>query len=286
MITLHGRLDMPDSHPLYDAYPEIPLVSISDSQRRPMPKSANWLATIKHGLAPAVCPFDPEGGEYLAFLGRISPEKRPDRAIEIAKAAGLKLRIAAKVDNADLEYFKTIIEPMLDDPLIEFIGEINEGEKRGFLGKARALLFPIDWPEPFGLVMIESMSAGTPVIAWRNGSVPEVISDGVSGVIVDSIESAVAAVRTVSAMSRASVRAEFERRFTAERMAHAYLAAYRTLLERASANVLPLASAGTLRDMPAFNPSRPRAARLCSTGQHVHDLLFGHAGQGGVVQRI
>jgi glycosyltransferase involved in cell wall biosynthesis len=260
LITLHGRLDMPDSHPLYDAYPEIPLVSISDSQRRPMPKSANWLATIKHGLAPAFCPFDPEGGDYLAFLGRISPEKRPDRAIEIAKAAGLKLRIAAKVDNADLEYFKTIIEPMLDDPLIEFIGEINEGEKCGFLGKARALLFPIDWPEPFGLVMIESMSAGTPVIAWRDGSVPEVISDGVSGVIVDSIENAVAAVRTVSAMSRAGVRAEFERRFTAERMVHAYVAAYRVLLDQSSANVLPLASAGTLRDMPAFNRSRLHAA--------------------------
>ena len=235
LITLHGRLDMPDASPLYEAYPEMPLVSISQAQRRPMPACANWLATIKHGLAASVCPFGPEGGDYLAFLGRISPEKRPDRAIEIAKLSGLKLRIAAKVDNADLEYFKTMIEPMLDHPLIEFIGEINEDEKREFLGNARALLFPIDWPEPFGLVMIESMSAGTPVIAWRGGSVPEVIADGVSGVIVDSIAGAVAAVRTVSELSRAGVRAEFERRFTAERMALAYVAAYRTLLARREA---------------------------------------------------
>jgi glycosyltransferase involved in cell wall biosynthesis len=171
---------MPDAFPLYEAYPEMPLVSISDWQRRPMPDCANWLTTIQHGLGPEVCPFDSEGGDYLAFLGRISPEKRPDRAIEIAKLVGLKLRIAAKVDNADLGYFKATIEPMLDHPLIEFVGEINEGEKREFLGKACALLFPIDWPEPFGLVMIESMSAGTPVIAWRNGSVPEVIFDGVN----------------------------------------------------------------------------------------------------------
>ena len=159
---------------------------------------ANWLTTIKHGLGPGICPFDPEGGDYLAFLGRISPEKRPDRAIEIAKLSGVKLRIAAKVDNADLEYFKTTIEPMLDHPLIEFIGEINEGRSANFSASARALLFPIDWPEPFGLVMIEAMSAGTPVIAWRSGSVPEVITDGVSGVIVDSMEGAVAAVPIVS----------------------------------------------------------------------------------------
>jgi glycosyltransferase involved in cell wall biosynthesis len=260
LITLHGRLDMPDALPLYEAYPEMPLVSISQAQRRPMPACANWLATIKHGLAPSVCPFDPEGGDYLAFLGRISPEKRPDRAIEIAKLSGLKLRIAAKVDNADLEYFKTTIEPMLDHPLIEFIGEINEGEKREFLGNARALLFPIDWPEPFGLVMIESMSVGTPIIAWRRGSVPEIIADGVSGVIVDSIESAVAAVRTISQMSRTGVRAEFERRFTAERMALAYVGAYRALLARRATLLHP--SGATLRAAPAFNVERqPTAAK-------------------------
>ena len=173
----------------------MPLVSISNAQRLPMPANANWLATISHGLPSRVCPFDPEGGAYLAFLGRISPEKRPDRAIEIAKRAGMPLKIAAKVDVADFTYFKAEIEPLLDHPLIEFIGEINESQKCQFLGKARALLFPIDWPEPFGLVMIEAMSAGTPVIAWRNGSVPEVLSDHVSGVIVDLLDAAVAAVR-------------------------------------------------------------------------------------------
>ncbi|VFU09516.1 glycosyltransferase family 4 protein [Methylocella tundrae] len=235
LITLHGRLDLPDAHPLYKAFPEMPLVSISDSQRLPMPKCANWLATIQHGLASHICPFDSEGGDYLAFLGRISPEKRPDRAIEIAKKSGTKLKIAAKVDAADLEYFKNLIEPMLDHPLIEFIGEINEDQKCEFLGRARALLFPIDWPEPFGLVMTESMSAGTPIIAWRNGSVPEVITPGVSGVIVDSVDEAVAAVETATRMSRAGVRADFERRFTAEKMARSYIAAYRSLLAMAPA---------------------------------------------------
>jgi glycosyltransferase involved in cell wall biosynthesis len=168
----------------------------------------------------------------LAFLGRISPEKRPDRAIEIAKRAGVPLKIAAKVDDADLTYFKAEIEPLLDHPLIEFLGEIDERQKCEFLGKARALLFPIDWPEPFGLVMIEAMSAGTPVIAWREGSVAEVVTDRVSGVIVESIEAAVAAVKESATMSRAAVRAEFERRFTVERMARAYVDAYHLLLAR------------------------------------------------------
>ena len=171
----------------------------------------------------------------LAFLGRISPEKRPDRAIEIAKRAGIPLKLAAKVDAVDIAYFKTEIEPVLDHPLIEFIGEIGETQKSEFLGNARALLFPIDWPEPFGLVMIEAMSAGTPVIAWPNGSVPEVIADGVSGRIVDSIEAAAGAARQAAYMDRRKVRAEFERRFTAEEMAGAYIAAYRLLLARAPA---------------------------------------------------
>jgi glycosyltransferase involved in cell wall biosynthesis len=165
LSTLHGRLDLPDALPLYQAYPEMPLVSISNAQRRPMP-DANWLATIPHRLPPHVCPFNSVGGGYLAFLGRIAPEKRPDRAIEVAKRASLPLKIAAKVDAAELSYFKTKIEPLLDHPLVEFIGEIGETQKAAFLGNARALLFPIDWPEPFGLVMIEAMSAGTPVIAW------------------------------------------------------------------------------------------------------------------------
>ena len=216
LVTLHGRLDLPDALPLYRAYPEMPLVSISNAQRRPMPPNVNWLATIPHGLMPRVCPFDPEGGSYLAFLGRISPEKRPDRAIEIAKRAGIPLRIAAKVDAVDSAYFKTEIEPLLDHPLVAFIGEIGETQKAEFLGKARALLFPIDWPEPFGLVMIEAMSAGTPVIAWPNGSVPEVVTDGVSGRIVDSIDAAAKAAQQAAQMDRRQVRAEFERRFTAE----------------------------------------------------------------------
>ena len=235
LVTLHGRLDLSDALPLYEAYPEMPLVSISDAQRRPMPPNANWLATIPHGLGPHVCPFNPVGGGYLAFLGRISPEKRPDRAIEIAKRAGIPIKLAAKVDAADAAYFKTEIEPLLDHPLVEFIGEIGETQKAEFLGKARALLFPIDWPEPFGLVMIEAMSAGTPVIAWPNGSVPEVIVDGVSGRIVDSIEAAAEAAQEAAYMDRSKVRAAFERRFTAERMANAHIAAYRSLLSRDSA---------------------------------------------------
>jgi glycosyltransferase involved in cell wall biosynthesis len=230
LVTLHGRLDLPDALPLYKAYPEMPLVSLSQAQRRPMPANANWLATVPHGLVSHVCPFDSKGGSYLAFLGRIAPEKRPDRAIEIAKRAGIRLKLAAKVDAVDLEYFETEIEPLLDHPLVEFIGEIDETQKCEFLGMARALLFPIDWPEPFGLVMIEAMSAGTPVIAWRNGSVPEVVTEGVSGRIVDSIESAVEAVQQAACMDRRKVRAEFESRFTAAQMARAYVAAYRSLL--------------------------------------------------------
>ena len=180
-----------------------------------------------------MCPFHPNGGDYLAFLGRISPEKRPDRAIEIAKRAGVPLKIAAKVDKADQDYFEEVIRPLLDHPLVEFIGEVNEHEKSSFLGNALALLFPIDWPEPFGLVMIEAMSAGTPVIAWRHGSVSEVIEDGMSGVVVDSIDQAVSAVDRVRAMSRERVRGCFEARFTAARMASNYVAAYKTLLSGA-----------------------------------------------------
>jgi glycosyltransferase involved in cell wall biosynthesis len=234
VITLHGRLDLPDFLPVYNAYPEMPLISISMNQRQPMPKFCNWLANIPHGLGADICPFDSEGGDYLAFLGRISPEKRPDRAIEIAKRANVRLKIAAKVDNSDFSYFKTQIEPLLDHPLIEFIGEINEQQKSQFLGQARALLFPIDWPEPFGLVMIEAMSAGTPVIAWSNGSVPEVMRDGLNGFIIDSIEAGVAAVRRLDGLDRKTVRADFEARFTARRMAKDYVAAYRLLLAGAA----------------------------------------------------
>jgi glycosyltransferase involved in cell wall biosynthesis len=229
LTTLHGRLDLPDYFPAYEAFPHMPLVSISESQRLPMPSGVTWAGTVYHGLPAEVCPFNAKGGDYLAFLGRISPEKRPDRAIEIAKRTGIPLKIAAKVDKADQDYFTEVIEPLLDHPLIEFIGEINEHQKCDFMGNARALLFPIDWIEPFGLVMIESMSAGTPVVAWRCGSVPEVIEDGVSGVIVESMDEAVAAVAKVSRFDRREVRAYFESRFTARRMTEDYVAIYQAM---------------------------------------------------------
>lgn len=230
LVTLHGRLDLPDFRPIYEAFPSMPLVSISNAQRAPMPAHTNWLATVHHGLPPAAYQFNEKGGDYLAFLGRISPEKRPDRAIEIAKKAGMRLRIAAKVDPVDEGYFRTKIAHLLDDPLVEFVGEVGDSDKLAFLGNARALLFPIDWPEPFGLVMIEAMAVGTPVIAWRNGSVPEVISDGISGAIVESVDDAVKAVSTLGACSRKAVRQYFETRFTAMRMATDYLSAYSELV--------------------------------------------------------
>jgi glycosyltransferase involved in cell wall biosynthesis len=230
VTTLHGRLDLPDFHPIYRAFPGMPLISISDSQRAPLRHPVNWIATIDHGLPASLHPFNARGGDYLAFLGRIAPEKRPDRAIEIAKRAGIPLKIAAKVDPVDREYFEHVIEPLLDHPLVEFIGEIGEEEKSKFLGSALALLFPIDWPEPFGLVMIEAMSTGTPVIGWRVGSVTKVIDEGVTGFIVESIEDAVRAVDKVRSLNRLAVRQRFEARFTSTRMAQSYLAVYEQLL--------------------------------------------------------
>jgi glycosyltransferase involved in cell wall biosynthesis len=230
LTTLHGRLDLPDLLPFYSAFPEFPLVSISNSQRRPMPP-VNWVSTVLHGLPKNLMPFTerPDPG-YLAFLGRISPEKGPDRAIEIAARSGLPLKIAAKVDTADQLYWREVIAPMVAAyPNVEFIGEINEQQKAQFLGNARALLFPIDWPEPFGLVMIEAMACGTPVIAFDNGSVPEVIEDGLTGFIVDSVPDAIAALDQIGRLKRASIRERFEQRFTVERMAQDYLATYRKL---------------------------------------------------------
>jgi glycosyltransferase involved in cell wall biosynthesis len=228
VTTLHGRLDLPDLKPLYREFSDMPLASISWDQRRPMPP-VNWVGTVHHGLPATLYPFYPfpEGG-YLAFLGRICPEKRPDLAIEIARRAGMRLKIAAKVDRADEAYFREVIQPLLDDPLVEFIGEVGERDKAAFLGNARALLFPIDWPEPFGLVMIEAMACGTPVVALRRGSVPEVIDHGVSGWIVDDADRAVEAVRDLGQLDRREVRRRFEQRFTAERMARDYLAIYTT----------------------------------------------------------
>jgi glycosyltransferase involved in cell wall biosynthesis len=227
LTTLHGRLDLPDLAPFYREFDDMPVVSISDAQRRSLPHAC-WIATVPHGLPRDITRFYPQpGGDYLAFLGRISPEKRPDRAIAIARRVGMKLRIAAKVDRADQAYFERDIRPLLDDPLIEWVGEIGDRDKPEFLGNALALLFPIDWLEPFGLVMIEAMACGTPTIAYRQGSVPEIIEHGISGLIVDDEDGAVAAVRTLGAIDRAKVRACFERRFTVERMADDYLRLYR-----------------------------------------------------------
>jgi glycosyltransferase involved in cell wall biosynthesis len=226
VTTLHGRLDLPELGPLYREFADAPLVSISDAQRTPLP-DANWMATIHHGVPVDLLPYSADGGDYLAFLGRISPEKRVDRAIAIARAVGRPLRIAAKVDRADAEYFRQVIRPLLADPLVDFIGEIGEAEKSAFLGGARALLFPIDWPEPFGLVMIESLACGTPVIAFRGGSVPEILEDGRTGFLVDTVEEAVDRVRRLDEIDRAACRAAFERRFTAQRMAAQYVECYR-----------------------------------------------------------
>jgi len=233
VTTLHGRLDLPELQPLYGEFSDMPLVSISNTQRRPLP-FANWVGTVHHGLAREVCPFNPAPrGGYFAFLGRASPEKGLDRAIEIARRAGARLRIAAKIDAADREYFHTRVEPLLAaTPSVEFVGEVTEAQKPAFLGNATALLFPIDWPEPFGLAMIEAMSCGTPVIAWPHGSVPEVVEDGRTGFVVDSIEAAVAALERVARLDRNLVRERFEERFSAARMAQDYLSVYRALARR------------------------------------------------------
>ena len=234
LTTMHGRLDLPGYPQMFSRHPEAHLVSISNDQRRPLP-GANWAGTVLHGLPADVCAFQGTATEeYLAFLGRISPEKRVDRAIEIARRAGMKLRIAAKVDAADRDYFVKEIEPLLSQPHVEFVGEIGESDKCEFLGRARALLFPIDWPEPFGLVLIEAMACGTPCVAWRAGSVPEIINEGINGFIVESIEDAVAAVRRCDGIDRAAVRASAEKRFTVQRMTRDYLDLYRRLAMRRS----------------------------------------------------
>jgi glycosyltransferase involved in cell wall biosynthesis len=231
LTTLHGRLDLPDLAPLYREYADIPVVSISQAQRRPLPDVA-WLATVPHGLPPGIHRPGTGSGEYLAFLGRISPEKRVDRAIEIARRAGWRLRIAAKVDRADLAYFDATIRPLLSEPHVEFLGEISEAEKSEFLGDAAALLFPIDWPEPFGLVMIEALACGTPVIAFRAGSVEEVVENGRTGYVVASVPEAVEAVGALGRLDRATCRRAFENRFTATRMAKDYVRIYREVIAR------------------------------------------------------
>jgi glycosyltransferase involved in cell wall biosynthesis len=230
VTTLHGRLDLPDLPVVYAEFPDMPLISISDSQRRPLPW-ANWCATIHHGLPRDLYALGTGAGGYLAFIGRISPEKRLDRAIEIARRVGLPLRIAAKVDRVDRSYFDEIIRPLLEAPNIEFLGEISEDNKRTFLGEAAALLFPIDWPEPFGLAMIEAMANGTPTVAFHCGAVPEVLDEGVTGFIVDDVETAVAAVTRALGLNRVAIRRRFEQRFGADRMARNYVAVYEGLVD-------------------------------------------------------
>jgi glycosyltransferase involved in cell wall biosynthesis len=236
LTTLHGRLDLVELPPLFREFSEVPVVSISDAQRGPLPGAA-WVNTVYHGLPPELLPFSPQPGRYLAFLGRVSPEKGVARAIAIAKACECPIRIAAKIDPADRAYFETEIEPLLDHPLVEYIGEIGECDKAAFLGGAKALLFPIDWPEPFGLVMIEALACGLPVVAFEGGSVPEIIDDGLTGFVVHTLEEAVQAVRRVEAIDRRACREVFERRFTSSRMASDYLAVYRRLHKMASPRV-------------------------------------------------
>ena len=229
ILTLHGRLDIPDLAPMYAAHREVPLISISDAQRQPLPDAA-WLATVHHGVPAPLYPFQPKPGDYLLFLGRISPEKCPDLAIRVARRAGVPLRIAAKVDAVDRDYFSREIEPLLGESSVEFLGEVGGADKAALIGGALALLFPIDWPEPFGLVMIEALACGTPVITRPCGSVPEVITDGVTGVIAASEDDLVAAVQRVAQIDRAACRADFDRRFSDAAMCDRYLAVYDRVL--------------------------------------------------------
>lgn len=259
VTTLHGRLDLPDLKPFFAAFSDVPLISISQSQRCPLPRRLNWVGNVYHGLPRDLLPFKANrSNDYLAFLGRISPEKRPDRAIEIAVRAGVPLKIAAKVDKADQAYWDHVIAPMIrSNPKVEFVGEINDQEKADFLGNAIALLFPIDWPEPFGLVTIEAMACGTPTVAFRAGSVPEVIEEGLTGFVVCDISEAVKAVSRLDTLDRRQVRAVFEHRFTVERMARDYSAIYERL--------------PTVRKVAAITLPEPRKGRSAN-----HDLAADH----------
>jgi glycosyltransferase involved in cell wall biosynthesis len=257
VTTTHGRQDLPDLQALYRGFSDMPLVSISDAQRQPVP-TAGFVKTVHHGIPADLHrpTLNPSGG-YLAFLGRICPEKRPDHAIAIARAAGLPLRIAAKVDKVDEDYFRTTIAPLLNGSDVTFLGEINEQAKTEFLGEALALLFPIEWPEPFGLSMIEAMACGTPVLAFRYGSVPEIVDDGLTGCIVETKEEAMRALPQVLSLDRRAVRQRFEERFSAARMAHDYVDVYRSLLRTTSVH----------RDE---EPIRPRPTQVRTNGQKTH----------------
>ena len=237
VTTLHGRLDLPELAAVYAEFCDVPVVSISQAQRTPLAK-AGWAGNVYHGLPLDLLRFRPDPGAYLAFLGRISPEKRVDRAIAIAIACGWPIRIAAKVDPADRDYFDREIRHLLDHPLVEYIGEIGDADKGEFLGGARALLFPIDWPEPFGLVLIEALACGVPVVAFRGGSVDEIVEPGVTGFIVDNLDEAIAATRRIEQIDRAACRAAFERRFSAPRMARDYVRVYEQVIRKGQADLV------------------------------------------------
>ena len=241
--TLHGRLDLPEHQPVFNTFSKMPVISISNAQRRPVPQ-ANWVTTIHHGLPETLLTPKPAKQEYLAVLGRIAPEKGVDRAIKIAMHCGVPLKIAAKVDRADQDYYDELIKPMIqNNPLVDFIGEIGDHEKSDFLSGALGLLLPIDWPEPFGLVMIEAMACGTPVVAFNRGSVPEIIDEGLTGFVVEDIISAAGVVKRLPQLDRAAIRKQFEKRFTARRMALDYLAAYRSLTEAQAPRIKLVSSA-------------------------------------------
>jgi glycosyltransferase involved in cell wall biosynthesis len=266
LTTVHGRLDQPDVYPIFQCFPDAPLVSISDDQRRHLPVRCNWRRTVYHGLPEDLFHLSPNSGAYLAFLGRISPEKRPDRAIEIAKLSGVPIKIAAKVDKVDRDYFNETIKPLIDGESVQFIGEISDTQKDEFLGNATALLFPIDWAEPFGLVMIEAMATGTPIIAWPHGSVPEIIEPGHTGFIVDTISQAVDAVAEAALLPREKIRQRFLERFTARKMAQQYVEIYTELAKGISHTpdvVIDLSNidaAGRLRKATASHQDSMRGA--------------------------
>jgi glycosyltransferase involved in cell wall biosynthesis len=264
VTTLHGRLDLPEHQPLFSTFSAIPVVSISDAQRQPVPH-AGWVRTIHHGLPERLLTPQPVIPTYLACIGRISPEKGIDRAIQVAGRCGLPLKIAAKVDKVDQDYFEERIRPLLASPHVEFIGEISDREKPAFLSGAMALLATIDWPEPFGLVMIEAMACGTPVIAFNRGAVPEIVEDGLTGFIVEDETGAVAAVDGISRLSRQTIRGRFERRFTARRMADDYLAVYRHLMEAAEPLPRLVARLKAVRD--SFGLARPPIAAQSASGR-------------------
>jgi glycosyltransferase involved in cell wall biosynthesis len=282
LTTLHGRLDIPELPALYEEYPDVPVASISDAQRRPLPW-LNWQGTVYHGLPTDLFAFHPVPDDYLVFLGRVSPEKGVDRAVEIARRAGRKLKVAAKIDKADREYYQEKIEPLFRQPHVEYLGELGGKDKEQLLGNALALLFPIDWPEPFGLVMIEALACGTPVIAWPQGSVPEVMADGVTGFIVESNDEAVAAVDRVAALDRRRCRQVFEERFSAGRMARDYLAIYRRLAERGGDGHRSTARDGVawLAEMPWPRPALSNGVRRRRRGRGEFSESDGSSDRGG-----